>query len=347
MTNIQRPNREALIQATDIYRDCGRRFIVRHLRKVPGKGVENAIRTSLNRYQQDQFDANIASNRSVEESIDIGLFPVLVSRNWEGIFAEQFSHDRDVQDKMNIIKSARDTIVAHPRSQDVGPEEAKAYLFFISETLRRINEPGAADEVSNLCADIPDANMSSLATEMGQMAMEITSIRSDNERADSEIDRLAGGFAEYKQKIEDEIEVLKSSLGLMQNLKQNLANELAEVNQIPERIREALAEFFTSQNGSEETSFSEEESFDDDFELDDLQLLEVEPLEISDVSRRHSVRPKGLFAGALYYCVEPDCRFSDGSPSVLYPKYVGKSGQRWPVFGWRSGSRQKVGDLRW
>ncbi len=34
-------------------------------------------------------------------------------------------------------------------------------------------------------------------------------------------------------------------------------------------------------------------------------------------------------------------------PSVLYPKYVGKSGQRWPVFGRRSGSRQKVWDLRW
>ena len=40
-------------------------------------------------------------------------------------------------------------------------------------------------------------------------------------------------------------------------------------------------------------------------------------------------------------------RVSGQTSSVLYPKYVGKSGQRWPVFGWRSGSRQKVWDLRW
>ena len=35
------------------------------------------------------------------------------------------------------------------------------------------------------------------------------------------------------------------------------------------------------------------------------------------------------------------------TPSVLYPKYTGKSGRRWPGFGRRSWSRQKVWGPRW
>ena len=35
------------------------------------------------------------------------------------------------------------------------------------------------------------------------------------------------------------------------------------------------------------------------------------------------------------------------TPSVLYPKYAGKSGRRWPGFGRRSWSRQKVWGPRW
>ena len=34
-------------------------------------------------------------------------------------------------------------------------------------------------------------------------------------------------------------------------------------------------------------------------------------------------------------------------PSVLYSKFAGKSGRRWPGFGRRSWSRQKVWGLRW
>ena len=37
----------------------------------------------------------------------------------------------------------------------------------------------------------------------------------------------------------------------------------------------------------------------------------------------------------------------DSLPSVLYLKYVGKSGPRWPGFGQRSWSRQRAWGLRW
>ena len=90
MTTIARPNKNALIEVIDIYRDAMRPFLVRHLRQTPGKRVEDAIRQALRGNQVNQFEQNLRSGRSVEESIDINDFPELVKFHWQDVFARTF-----------------------------------------------------------------------------------------------------------------------------------------------------------------------------------------------------------------------------------------------------------------
>ncbi len=52
-------------------------------------------------------------------------------------------------------------------------------------------------------------------------------------------------------------------------------------------------------------------------------------------------------SSALTLISEANHQLTVDETSVLYPKYAGKSGRRWPGFGRRSGSRQKVLDPRW
>ena len=49
MTMKDRPNRDALQRAVDIFRDTMRPFIVRNMKNVPRMGLEDALRTSFAR----------------------------------------------------------------------------------------------------------------------------------------------------------------------------------------------------------------------------------------------------------------------------------------------------------
>ena len=91
-TTVDRPNKDALNKAIDIYRDAMRPFIVRNLRRVPAQHVEYIIHCSLNDNQALQFQRNLAQNPgNVEAAIDVGDFPDLISRNWRGVFESSVS----------------------------------------------------------------------------------------------------------------------------------------------------------------------------------------------------------------------------------------------------------------
>ena len=90
-TTIDRPNRDALQRALDIYRDAMRPFIVRSLRRVQGARVEDTISSLLNDYQKGQFQDNLSNNHAdIEAAIDINDFPVLLSRGWREAFQGAF-----------------------------------------------------------------------------------------------------------------------------------------------------------------------------------------------------------------------------------------------------------------
>lgn len=66
MNAVDRPNRDALNSALDIYRDALRSFIVRCLKKVQGTQVEDVIRDALNDRQAAQFSQNLRQNDNIE-----------------------------------------------------------------------------------------------------------------------------------------------------------------------------------------------------------------------------------------------------------------------------------------
>ena len=113
MTTIARPNKDALIKVIDIYRDAMRPFLVRHMRQVRGKHIEEAIKQALRDNQINQFEQNLRNGRSVEESIDINDFPELIRAYWRDVFSAIFPGDRVVQNRLYEIKTIRDE-ASHP-----------------------------------------------------------------------------------------------------------------------------------------------------------------------------------------------------------------------------------------
>ena len=150
-TTVDRPNRNALSEALDIYRDAMRPFIARSLRRVQGAKVEDTIASLLNDYQRGQFQDNLRSNPvNVEAAIDVNDFPTLISRGWRIAFQSEFpSGDRSVQNAAWQITEARNS-VSHPGTQDLDAEFVRSRLFDIADTLGKINAPQQKAEVETI-----------------------------------------------------------------------------------------------------------------------------------------------------------------------------------------------------
>ena len=140
MAQIERPNRSALQQALDIFRDAMRPFIVRTLKTARGVQVEDLIADALSHTQEVQFRQNLSRpGYDAEAAIDIGYFPQIITRNWE-TFGRRLGQDRTVGDALWLIVAARNQ-VAHPGRQDLDTDYAVTRLSLIGEVLGRINAP--------------------------------------------------------------------------------------------------------------------------------------------------------------------------------------------------------------
>ena len=143
MNTINRPNRDALQKALDIYRDAMRPFLIRCLRQVRGMNVQEVISRSLGNRRADEFER--ALNRStgnVESAIDINDFPTLVSRNWyRETFETKLNGDKTFQNQLWLITDARNHTV-HPGTKDLDDDYTRTHLFLIADVLEKI---GASD----------------------------------------------------------------------------------------------------------------------------------------------------------------------------------------------------------
>ena len=139
MNTIERPYRDVLNKALDIYRDAMRPFIVNSLKQVRGRTVEEILYDSLPR-QAHEFQERLQANGGdVESVIDITNFPALVSKNWRReVFGRQFGGDMTVQNLLYIITQARNR-AAHPENTDLDAEYTRARLHDIAEVLGKIN----------------------------------------------------------------------------------------------------------------------------------------------------------------------------------------------------------------
>ena len=149
MAQIERPNRSALQQALDIFRDAMRPFIVRSLKSVPGWQVEDLILDALNPNQAAQVQHNLRSGGDIQAAIDIGDFPQIINRKWNEAFGRRFANDRSVQNKIWLIKESRDQ-AAHPGLQDLDTEYTRAHLFHIADVLGLINQPKQRQAVETI-----------------------------------------------------------------------------------------------------------------------------------------------------------------------------------------------------
>jgi predicted AAA+ superfamily ATPase len=150
MNTIERPHRDVLNKALDIYRDAMRPFIVNSLRRVRGRTLEEVLYDSLPR-QAHEFQERLGANGgNVEAVIDITHFPALVSKNWRGeVFGRQFGGDMTVQNLLYLITQARNHVM-HPSTEDLESEYVRVSLFHISDVLGRINAAEAKAEVEKL-----------------------------------------------------------------------------------------------------------------------------------------------------------------------------------------------------
>ena len=149
MTTISRPNKDALIKVIDIYRDAMRPFLIHHLRQVLRRRLEEPIRQALRGKQVNQFDQNIRSGRSAEESIDINDFPELVRAYWRDVFSNRFPGDRIIQNRLYEIKSIRDE-ASHPEASDVEEEKTRAHIYMVADVLGKIGRTEARKEVERI-----------------------------------------------------------------------------------------------------------------------------------------------------------------------------------------------------
>ena len=144
-----RPNRQALSDALDTYRDSMRPFVIRCLKRVPGQKVEVAIGSALRDGQYNRFKQNLDAGRSVEESIDITDIPDIVRRHWRDAFSDAFQPGSAATDSLYRIAEARNR-VSHPEIDDIDLEYTTDRLSDIASILTDINEPDRSRAVNDI-----------------------------------------------------------------------------------------------------------------------------------------------------------------------------------------------------
>lgn len=137
------PNRTALYEAHNVYRDAMREFIPRCLKKVQGTTPEKLISEIL---KWESID-------NPEAMIDINDFPRIIrDRNcWFDAFSQLFGSRGapDVRSMTGLIANGR-KFWAHPEKGDVDSEHTRTHLSLIADLLKAINELDARDEVEDI-----------------------------------------------------------------------------------------------------------------------------------------------------------------------------------------------------
>ena len=145
------PNRTALFEACNIYRDTMRSFIISRLGQIWGQQVEDVVIDPLEPARSNEIERILhQSNRSIESAIDINDFPHLVSKNWEDAFEIPLNHDKTFRNQLWLIKECRNADWAHPPQGDAESEGTRAYLFFIADVLSKINDQDAKYEIEGI-----------------------------------------------------------------------------------------------------------------------------------------------------------------------------------------------------
>ena len=143
------PNRDALREANDIYLDAMRPFIIRQLKKVQGRTVEDLIAGALDDRQADDFWEKLDEDNDIESAIDFSYFPPIIHARWEDVFGQRFKWDMTVRNMLWLIKDGRNSC-EHRGRKDLDSEFTRMHLFLIAAVLGKINKPNEKHEVETI-----------------------------------------------------------------------------------------------------------------------------------------------------------------------------------------------------
>ena len=162
---IDRPNKGALTDGIDVYRDAMRGFIVGRLRSAQGVKTEEAVKRAFNYDERARFESNLADNGGdIGVSIDVGNFSWIIGNqeNWDSVFSSFFGHYTSTQNLLRSINDAR-IQMAHPGPGDVDRNDVHVALTQMANALGRIN---AGDERAAI-EEIRDSLIPSAVAESG------------------------------------------------------------------------------------------------------------------------------------------------------------------------------------
>ena len=148
-TPITRPNKRAIIDATDIFRDAMRPFIVRNLQSVRGASVQQAIESCLSGNSLFNFQKRLRTERQIQGAIDLNDMPHIIGRYWKDAFGGALNYDQTSRNLMWLIVESRNA-ASHPGSEDIDINDAATSLTLIARMLGRINEPANQRRVEEI-----------------------------------------------------------------------------------------------------------------------------------------------------------------------------------------------------
>lgn len=209
MTITPRPDRDALSEAIDIYRDAMRRFIVHRLRRVPGATVEKAVRAALGDRRADEVNQKLRQGNRIEDVTDVNDFPHLVQRHWRDAFSEALDDDRTIQSELWLISRARNQ-VSHPGAQDLEAEYAGIHLYHIANVLGDINAPEQKKAVEEIRAQLTDPVSFQDDTGSGALVVGQT-IAGNNQEQAGEQTRTVSNLKPWREVIRPNQDVVQGS----------------------------------------------------------------------------------------------------------------------------------------
>ncbi len=138
MPTVDRPNKDALIKAVDIFLDSLRPLFIECLHLAPGATVQVVLQQSLKGSSADSLDRNLRRGTDLESTIEVSFFETLAEKYWEDIFSKRFGGDKRVLRKFRRISWARNKASHPPHLRDLDEELTRGSLNHIAYVLKKI-----------------------------------------------------------------------------------------------------------------------------------------------------------------------------------------------------------------
>ena len=153
MAFVDRPNKDALSKAIDIFLDEMRPYLIRCLSNLPGTCASDAIVGTLGNERAERFAENSRSG-DLHSALEVSYFLPLVSNYWEDVFAFHFRNDVKILSLLKSVTYARNNVSHPPHLRDLDRSETLEHLGQIVDLLGGLRAREAIKAVSRIRADL-------------------------------------------------------------------------------------------------------------------------------------------------------------------------------------------------